>query len=324
MSLSYPEYTYTNFPDKIDTFNYFTDINVTNLSLANQYYDLYKSGNIAAATALLEANPSLKSSFIGASTLNPLVDAIKAIEHFYSEDVQQYLINIVKDKGDYSTTTKYAKYNVVGYYHNGATESYICLNSDTPIGTVPTNSTFWRPLTLRGEQGVAGIGLSPYGSWNPVIIYPADAMVAYDNSLWGSIIQNVNVTPSDTANTTWYKIIAFSPELLMFTDNVTNKKYKLNINNGTVHFDDGLSTIDLALKTDLENLDNMGITVSANEINYVAGIKSNIQDQIDSISTYVKQPTAPSNTNVLWIDTNKNLVKYYNGAAWVSPSAAWG
>ena len=40
---------------------------------------------------------------------------------------------------------------------------------------------------------------------------------------------------------------------------------------------------------------------------------------------FVANATEPENKKVFWIDTgHNNLLKYYDGAQWVSISAAWG
>ena len=40
---------------------------------------------------------------------------------------------------------------------------------------------------------------------------------------------------------------------------------------------------------------------------------------------WVAQATAPTNTKLLWIDTaNSNIVKYYNGTAWVAIGSTFG
>ena len=40
---------------------------------------------------------------------------------------------------------------------------------------------------------------------------------------------------------------------------------------------------------------------------------------------FVASANAPTNKKVFWIDTShNNLLKYYDGAQWVSISAAWG
>ena len=251
MSLTYPELTHTQFPDKIDTIDNFIDITLDALPLAEEYYRRYNSGDIAGANQILIDNPNLKYSYIGASTLNPIVDAIKAMQLFYRDDVQQYLMNIVQHKGDFSATTKYTKYNTVSYLHNSALEVFMCISHDTPIGTLPTDLRYWIPLTMRGEKGESGIGLSAYGAWNPLVTYPPDAMVAYNNALWGSIVENTNIVPSETATATWYKIIEFSSDLLMFTDENTTKKYQLTIYNGMVYFQSDDNRLDVALKSDI-------------------------------------------------------------------------
>ena len=156
MSATYPELTNTQFPDKIDTINNFVDITLTTLPLAQEYYRRYNLGDIEGAQQILNDNPDLKYSYIGASTLNPIVDSIKAIQLFYTQDVQEYLVNIVQHKGDFSATTKYKKYNTVNYLHNSALETFMCISHDTPIGALPTNLNYWIPLTMRGKQGEIG------------------------------------------------------------------------------------------------------------------------------------------------------------------------
>lgn len=50
-----------------------------------------------------------------------------------------------------------------------------------------------------------------------------------------------------------------------------------------------------------------------------------LQTQIGDLGGFYAGNSAPSKTNLLWIDTgNNNLLKYYNGSAWIPISAAWG
>lgn len=313
MSVTYPDYSFTNFPDSIDIFDRFTDLTITTYPLAQAYYALYNAGDIQGASNYLDAHPELKKCYVGASTLNPLIDSVKAIETFYMSDVQQWIINAVKDKGDFSTTTKYQKFNVVGYYINGATEAYMCINNDTPIGTLPTNTTYWRPITLRGAKGDSGIGLAAQGAWSALVTYPANSMVAFNNALWGSLIQNVNIAPSISAASTWYKIIEFSADLLTFVDSSTGISYQFKIENGSVALKGDNTKLDIALKTDIPTtlpanggtadtisttlsiskggtgattaagaISNLGITSTATELNYVKGVTSSVQTQLNA------------------------------------------
>lgn len=238
MSNRYPELTNTVFPDGVDTINNFIDITLDTLPLAKEYYAKYNAGDIESANKILEENQELKYSYIGAASLNPIVDAIKAMQLFYTEDVQKYLVEIIKYKGEWSPSVKYSKYHVVNYIRNSAVETFMCINTDTPIGTVPTNMTYWIPLTLRGERGEPGIGLTSYGVWNNTSTYPADALVVHNNTMWGSKIRNQGVAPSADTSDTWYLVMEFQGDYATYTDIGNQKRYKLIIENGSIFMEE--------------------------------------------------------------------------------------
>jgi hypothetical protein len=238
MSIKYPTLSNTVFPDGIDPINNFVDITLSSLPLAKQYYAKYNSGDIAGANKILEDNPTLKYSQISASTLNPIVDAIKALELFYTQDVQQYLVDIVVYKGDFSASVKYSKYNTVKFVHNSALETFMCISNTTAIGTLPTDSSYWIPLTMRGEQGTAGVGLTAKGEWNSISTYPIDSLVAYNNALWGSKVANTAIVPTREASATWYIVIEFSSEYATYTDKITAVRYTMVMDNGKLYMEE--------------------------------------------------------------------------------------
>lgn len=196
MSQLYPQYPLSDFPNAIGNMDRMSDLTIENIPLAKQYTEFMNAGNLTGAAELLNNNPKLKTQIFNAEKINQLCDNIFSIEQFYFDDVQQYLVNIVKPKGSYAPNIKYTKYDLVQYVRNGATESYMCLKVDTPIGTAPTDLNYWTGLTIRGEKGVPGVGLSPYGLWNNVESYPVNAMVSYNNSLWSANQENSNSVPN--------------------------------------------------------------------------------------------------------------------------------
>lgn len=206
MSELYPDLIST-FPEAIDSIDNFVDITITTLPLAQQYYAKYNAGDIIGANKILEDNPQLKYSQINASTLNPIVDAIKAIERFYMSDVQQYLVEIVKYKGEWNSNAKYVKYNTVNYLNDSALVTFMCISNDTPIGTKPTNTTYWIPLTMRGEKGESGLGLTPRGVWSELTQYYTDDMVSYNNALWACREANVGYLPN-VSSQVWYCVLS--------------------------------------------------------------------------------------------------------------------
>lgn len=209
MSNLYPDLE-NKFPEQIDDFEKFQDPNLFSISLINEYYSYFDSGNIQAANDLLENNPALKRMIINAENLNKLRDAIISAQRYYLDDLENYLVNIVKFKGDFNNLSKYTKYDVVGYVNESAIQYYMGKLINIPIGTLPTNSDYFVPLTLRGQQGVSGTGLSPRGLWSNIIQYYTNDCVSHNNSLWYSKQNNIGQSPQE-GSAYW--------ELLMKLDN---------------------------------------------------------------------------------------------------------
>lgn len=199
MSKLYPDLE-NKFPEQIDDFEKFQDPNLSSMSLINEYYKYFDSGNIQAANDLLNDNPLLKRMIINAENLNRLRDAIISLQRYYLDDIENYLINIVKFKGDYNELSKYTKYDVVSYSHNDATEYYMGKIVNIPIGTLPTNKDYFVPLTLRGQQGISGTGLTPRGAWINTIQYYKDDCVSYNNALWSAKKDNLGQTPQSQSD----------------------------------------------------------------------------------------------------------------------------
>ena len=125
MSSTYPMYYSSSFPDDIDQFDRFTDLNLDTLDYAKQYNAYITKGNFSGAAQILIDHPELKPSLINAENLNRIIDAIKCIETYYVEDVQRYLIEIIKYKSEYSSSIKYSKYDLVTYNNI----AYLCIGS---------------------------------------------------------------------------------------------------------------------------------------------------------------------------------------------------
>ena len=51
-------------------------------------------------------------------------------------------------------------------------------------GTPITNTNYWRPLTLRGEQGASGTSLTFRYTWDATQTYYSQDIVVYNNVIW--------------------------------------------------------------------------------------------------------------------------------------------
>lgn len=203
MSELYPDLI-NNFPNDIDPNRKFQDVTSANKALVLQYYTYKEAGNDAAATDLLNTNPALKDTIVTAEMIQYIYDMNVSQQRFYLNDVQTYLVNLVKPKGYFSETTKYTKYDTVQYTVNGAIQSYMGAKVDIPIGTPPTNTTYFDPITLRGEKGASGTGLSVRGVWNSLDTYYVNDCVSLNNAMWYAIVENTNNAPNDLS-TYWKK-----------------------------------------------------------------------------------------------------------------------
>ena len=116
-----------------------------------------------------------------------VVDLNKTLENFMKQ------IRTYEYKGVWASNEKYLSNNQVIY--NGST--YLA-KGDVPIGTVPTNTTYWR---------VFGAGLGDSGTYNNTKAYFARDVVEYDNSVY-VCIKATNPGTLPTNATYWRRMIS--------------------------------------------------------------------------------------------------------------------
>ena len=170
-----------------------------NTSLAQQYYAQITNAN---------------QKFVDAEKMNTLMDTCVALQRFYLTDIKPYVenkqiswqntINQFVFKGTYSTGTQYQVNNFVIYTVSGENRVYICIKTP-PVGTLPTNTTYWRVMSIKGATGESGTGLTFRYNWQSGEPYYVEDVVTYNNIVWNCLKNNTGVTPGSD-DTTW-KII---------------------------------------------------------------------------------------------------------------------
>lgn len=206
--------SYTNFPDSVQTFDLKTDISSSVYSDWVKYNSYISKGEFANATQLLQSNTELQKCIVDSVYMNKMSKTVEEIQKLFLNDVQRYIHETITNKGDWSSTVKYVKYDFVTYPVNGIVQTFECLSDATPISTLPTNTTYWIPRVIQGEKGASGLGLTPRGVWNNIALYMVNDFVSYDSSFWQCLNQNSNSEPSDT-NTNWLRLINLSEELMI-------------------------------------------------------------------------------------------------------------
>lgn len=215
MSTKYPDLSLTNFPNSLDQFTTFLNIVSSDGPLIGQYQSAMQNGDTVLANQILKQIPQATQKIITAVDLNTLSQAMLAIERFYLSDIEPYIddlqqswLNTIQQfsyKGVWQSGTSYVTNNLVSYTISGLNFVYIAL-SNVPIGISPTNQTYWRLLTIQGQQGASGEGLSYRQEWNSSTQYATNDAVTYDGALWMALQASQNRLP-DTNPQYWQLVM---------------------------------------------------------------------------------------------------------------------
>lgn len=204
MSILYPDLSNTTFPNTIQMFTNFLDITPSDAVLIQKYQQAVQSGNMEEAQTIFSSIQNGNQKIIDAVKLNTLMDTALALENFFKTDVQPYIevkqenwqniINLFSYKGVYSPVVPYVKNNFVEYSVDGVTYIFIA-TANPPTGADPTNTAYWRPLSVRGEKGDSGVGMSFLYVWSSSVPYSKQNVVTYGNYVWGATQNNRNQAP---------------------------------------------------------------------------------------------------------------------------------
>lgn len=222
MSATYPSLQFTTFPDSINSFVTMLNMSIADGAAVTGYQQAMQAGNNTLAQQYYSQITNANQKFIDATKMNTLMDTCVALQKFYKSDIEPYIqsqqtiwgnrINQFNYVGDYSASKQYEINNFITYVINGDTRVFIC-TVRPPIGTAPTNNSYWRQLSLKGLQGPSGENLSFRYAWKSDEIYYVEDVVVYDNVVWGCLVQNSNQTPQ-SGSTYWQSI--YSPQQVVY------------------------------------------------------------------------------------------------------------
>ena len=211
MSVTYPDLTYTTFPDTQQTFVEMIDMNSSDGVLMTQYQTAMQNGDFATARTVLSQIPNYNNKLLDSVKMNTLFDTTVALERFYQTNVEPYieekqqeweqLVALFTDNfayiGDYVSGQTYQQNNIVSAINplTGDTNLYIAIqNNSAPL----SDTTSWRILTIKGANGQSGEGLTFMGPWNATTAYNENDVVTYQNDLWVALQASTNQDPTLT------------------------------------------------------------------------------------------------------------------------------
>lgn len=222
MSTLYPDLDFTNYPGSLDNIELKSNItNSTDAQLVNQIQTAIIAGDFATAANILNSYPYLNGKIFSANDYNQMRDSLLALERFYKNDIYNYIsekqstwetnVDRFNFKGIYSPTTQYYQNNLVNYTTSDGTLLYLCIKQP-PTGIAPTNTDYWRVLTIRGDRGDTGDGLSFTWVWSNLTSYKKDDVVIFNSKWWVAKQPNQNQMPIEGTNY-WEVMITALPAI---------------------------------------------------------------------------------------------------------------
>lgn len=206
------------------------DIQIDDLALKDQYTQKVASGDYAGANSIISANPQLDTKVFDADKINVIAEALTTQQNNYFTNVPDYmrdleqvyntLIGEFKSANEWDVGEQYTKYNFVIYNNL----YYMYINADSSTGNLPTDTTYWKEIGLRGEQGAPGVGLNLRYAWSSVVNYNPLDLVFYNNASWVAKATNVNQAPSTTSQY-WETFVNHEPVGIESSTTQPTKRY---------------------------------------------------------------------------------------------------
>ena len=326
MSITYPQYPNSTFPDVLDSWTRRSDPNIGDITLINQYKAYILAGDITSAQNLIIANPSLKAKIFDSDALNNLQDGLQSVEKFFKDNVEGYIqikqiefqgeidkFNLI---GNWSGVTQYYKKNLISYAGNIYMAKIDSLNH--PPTTGDEFDIYWLLYSRKGDKGDTGVSIQYKGDYNPLTSYVIGDAVSYTN---GIIYYCKSPTTGNNPSDSTYWVIAdkvfasaiaptnpTSGMIWFDTVNIIIKYY-----NGTTWIATTVVTITDGTYTftasDINTLSNQIVVLSDNYNTYSSNLDSNgifttvIYKRSDAtvyLNSTLSGGTSPSYTTDTW------------------------
>lgn len=204
MSEKYLDLTLTKFPGQLDDIISLLDATSTDAPLIKQFQTFILDGNFSQAQVVLNTIQNSNRKIISAEYFNTIRDAILALERFYKSDIKPYLeeqqevwkntVGQLQFMAAYNPGIQYAQNNMVSYIVNGQELIFIA-TGNPPLGTAPTDTRYWRQLTVQGMRGPSGPGASFMYDWKSSELYQPQDIVIYQNRWFVATVDNINQPP---------------------------------------------------------------------------------------------------------------------------------
>lgn len=280
MSETWPGLSGTGFPDVIDPYQIYVDINEQNYTQIEEIQTDITNHDFAGAKAILEANPTLSNCIVTAATLQRFEDQIIAIQKTWKSSIINQIANIVTYKETYRPTTSYKLFDIISY----SNKAYMCTSDDSITGILPTNQDYWIPIVL---QGISGGTMAFYTTWSSSQEYKVQDLVPYGSSLYVCITQNTNQIPPDSPD--YWHVALVSGKQTIWSENqpenqVTGDEWKQTNSNDSSYITHLRQDSGYITKYPTSNADFIQETTTAGKITKLSCTKSGTVFQLTGLN----------------------------------------
>jgi hypothetical protein len=126
-----------------------------------------------------------------------------------NEESREDISNQFSHKGSYDSTTQYKNRNIVNYQGG----SYMCISDSIPIGTDPTNATYWRKITGFNFKDVYD---------TTVTYYYGDYIIDVANENLYMCVAETSLNDPLTDGAAWTKLISVADAVANANTSATN------------------------------------------------------------------------------------------------------
>jgi len=210
------------------------DIQTDDISDVSSYYDLLLNNKVDEARTFYEAQDNLKGKVLTADMLNLMLYKIFELQSNYITNVKDFLTNQKESfeldianliyMEDWDSNNSYKKNNFVIYDE----VIYFALQ-DCSVGILLSNTSYWLPLSLKGENGSPAMDIVFKGEWNIGVTYQVRDFVNYGLSLYVAKEQNIGKNPITSSK--WLKAITLTKTKINVSDTEP-----LDLKNGDIWF----------------------------------------------------------------------------------------
>lgn len=203
----------STFPNKVDSIPLFLDVTDNDGVLLKKFEEYMSINDFTNANKILSQIENADQKIVSADKLNKLRDCILALEKFYGTDFKPYIDNkqnswqgIIDQfsfQGLYSSSKTYKINNMILFQKDGDYHFYIRTGGDGLSNKVPTDTNYWRDLTIKGERGISPNGQTVfYFDWVANQTYAINSIVSRGSEWWVALKQNINSEPQE-GNPNW-------------------------------------------------------------------------------------------------------------------------